>query len=213
MKQTKLALSAVMVVAISLTGIVGFATGIESVADELPRMGEPAGFLGHITLVHSDSDGNILSYAQTDNRIVNEGKNCAMELLFGTTGAGDCAATATSGDLFDFIGLTDTQSFGYGTNASSLNAADITGSGLDPAIGTVQNFVAAVGADYGSSSTGASVDIDKTFTATATQATDGAILYNGANDAVFAGQKFTSVTLNNLDTLQVTWTITLGTTT
>ena len=42
-------------------------------------------YLGHVTAVVSDSNGNIKSYFQTDNEVVNSGRNCATNLVFGTT--------------------------------------------------------------------------------------------------------------------------------
>jgi len=43
------------------------------------------GMLGHITLTQSDADGNLKSYIQTDNVIVNVGENCVAETLFNVT--------------------------------------------------------------------------------------------------------------------------------
>ena len=41
-------------------------------------------YLGHVTAVVSDSNGNIKSYFQTDNIVMDNGKNCATDLVFGT---------------------------------------------------------------------------------------------------------------------------------
>jgi len=38
--------------------------------------------LGHLELVASDADGNIKSYQQTDNAIVEQGVDCIVQLLF-----------------------------------------------------------------------------------------------------------------------------------
>ena len=80
MKQTKLALSAVMIVAVGLIGT-NFVTGSEMT--ELETFGanlDSGSVYGHVTVVHSDPSGNILSYAQTDNLVANAGKNC-MEII------------------------------------------------------------------------------------------------------------------------------------
>ncbi len=51
----------------------------------------------HITFNATDQDGNILSYIQTDNIIVNVGENCVAESIFNvtTTGTDSCDGTGT----------------------------------------------------------------------------------------------------------------------
>jgi len=43
------------------------------------------GYLGHVTAILKDSDGNIQGYFQTDNDIMDRGLNCASDLVFDTT--------------------------------------------------------------------------------------------------------------------------------
>jgi len=212
MKHTQLALTAVMVVAIGLTGA-NFVTGSELTEQEkFDAMSDFGSVYGHLTIIHSDPDGNILSYAQTDNLVANQGKDCMAALVFGGT-AGGSECTASTDTAFNTIALFDGQSFPTEMNATGLLGVDITTSGLAIADGdliTPTQNTAATGADY-VDGTGGSTDIANTFTAGATQTVDGAALFNGTPfDAVLAGQTFTAVTLNNLDTLAVTWTITLG---
>ena len=215
MKQSKLALTAVIVVAIGLTGFNLIDSSISQPSEDIEAMGEIGLFMGHITLVHKDPQGNILSYIQTDNIVSNEGKDCSLELIFGASGS--CTA-ASATDKFDTIGLTNGQSFPHNTNATGSNGLntgtnDLQGNGLDPAVGAIQNDVAAIGTGYGASSTGGKIDVFKQFTAAIdTLNVDGAILYNTAKDMLFAAQTFSPVVLNTDDTLDVTWTITLGTT-
>ena len=209
MKQTKLALSAVMIVAVGLIGT-NFVTGSEMT--ELETFGgnlDSGSVYGHVTVVHSDPSGNILSYAQTDNLVANAGKNCMAALVFGGSAGSSCVGTGTS--EFTTIALFNGQTFPATMNATTLLLNDIAAVGLaitDGVAVPTQN-TAASGAGYVDGA-GSQSDIDKTFTATTTQTVDGAVLFNAATDDVLAGQTFTSVTLNNLDTLQVTWTITLG---
>jgi len=208
MKQTKLALSAVMIVAVGLIGT-NFVTGSEMT--ELETFGanlDSGSVYGHVTVVHSDPSGNILSYAQTDNLVANAGKNCMAEQIFGGTAGAACEGTASN---FNTIALFNGQSFPATMNASGLLAVDIAAVGLaitDGVAAPTENTIASGGGYVDGA--GSQSDIDKTFTATTTQTVDGAALFNDNDDAVLAGQTFTSVTLNNLDTLQVTWTITLG---
>ncbi len=216
MKQSKLALTAVMVVAIGLTGANFVGGSLESTEDiSVAKYGTVEGspIYGHVTIVHSDPEGNILSYVQTDNAVTNQGKDCAVEHIFSAAGGltlNNCPAV-TANDNFDVIGLTNGQSFPFDANATSLNGVELTLNGLAAVAGTVTGNAAAVGTDYTASTSGAIVDIANTFTSTAdAQGVDGAILYNAAKDAAFAAKEFTAVTLNTSDTLAVTWTITLG---
>lgn len=214
MKQTKLALSAVMIVAIGLTGA-NFVTG--SGLTDQEKLGAYQDFstvYGHVTVVHSDPDGNILAYIQTDNLVANQGKNCMAQLVFGgTAGSASCESTADN-TVFNTIALFNGELFPADMNATQANnllLRDIAAVGLaiTDGVATPTQNTAASGSAYVDGA-GHQTDIAKTFTATTTQAVDGAALFNDAEDAVMAGQTFTSVTLNNLDTLAVTWTITLG---
>ena len=212
MKQTELALSAVMIVAIGLTGA-NFVTGSGLTDQEkLGAYQDSSQVYGHVTVVHADPDGNILSYIQTDNLVANDGKDCMAALIFGgTAGGADC--TAATDTPFNTIALFNGQSFPTTMNATTLLTVDIAAVGLaisDGDLITPAQGVAASGTGYVDGA-GGTTTIANTFTATTTQTVDGAALFNGTPfDAVLAGQTFTSVTLNNLDTLAVTWTITLG---
>ncbi len=205
MKQTKLALSAVMIVAIGLTGA-NFVTG--SGLTDQEKLGAYQDFTvyGHVTVIHSDPDGNILSYAQTDNLVSSTGKDCMAEQVFGGTAGAACEGTLSN---FNTIALFNGQSFPTTMNATGLLGVDVTASGLTIIADTPTENTAAGDNGY-SDGTGSLTDIAHTFTAGATQTVDGAALFNDLEDAVLAGQTFSSVTLNNLDTLAVTWTITLG---
>ena len=197
-----------MVVAIGLTGA-NFVTGSEMTEQEkFNAMSGSSPIYGHVTVIHSDPDGNILSYAQTDNLVANDGKDCMAELIFGGTAGTACDGTAS---VFNTIVLFDGQSFPATMNASGLLGVDITASclAITDGVATPTENTAATGADY-VDGTGSLSDIAVTFTAGATQTVDGAALFNDNDDSVLAGQTFSSVTLNNLDTLAVTWTITLG---
>ena len=212
MEHTKLALSAVMIVAVGLVGT-NFVTGLEMTPDdEMNAFVRSSPVYGHVTVIHSDPSGQIMSYSQGDNIVTHEGKDCSVEGLFkGTGGMQGCPATGAF-DNFDFIGLTNGQTFEVTANATSgcptfcLNDADLSTADLLPQVAVVTSDTNATG------TAGSIVDIAKTFTRTinAGQSVDGAILYNSANTVAFAAQTFASVTLNLDDTLAVTWTITFG---
>ena len=46
------------------------------------------GYLGHVSAVLKDSDGNIQGYYQADNLIMDRGTNCASDLVLGTVFVG-----------------------------------------------------------------------------------------------------------------------------
>ena len=48
------------------------------------------GYLGHVSAVLKDSDGNIKAYIQADNTVVNRGRDCAADLVFDTGILEDC---------------------------------------------------------------------------------------------------------------------------
>jgi len=208
MKQSKLALSAVMIVAVGLFGA-NFVSGSDMTSEsKMDAFVASSPVYGHVTVIHSDPSGTILSYQQTDNVVTIEGKDCAIERLFGSSAAGDCNATSTT-DLFNLVGLaTGLEAPTVNSNATQANgfvARDYADSGLTP---NTADSVTTTGA---TSSVGAKMDILETFTASDdTNPVDMAILYNAGADAVFAAKDFASVTLNTSDTLAVTWSITLG---
>ncbi len=208
MKQSKLALSAVMVVAIGLFGA-NFVSGSDMTSEsKMDAFVASSPVYGHVTVIHSDPSGNILSYQQTANVVTIECKDCAIERLFGTSGAADCNATSTT-DLFNLIGVaTGLEAPTKNSNATLANgfvARDYADSGLIPATADSVTTTAAT------ASVGAKMDILETFTASDdSNPVDMAILYNADATAVFAAKDFASVTLNTSDTLAVTWSITLG---
>ena len=212
MEHTKLALSAVMIVAVGLIGT-NFVTGLEMTDQEKFDTNLDSGAVfGHVTVVHSGPDGNILSYAQTDNLVANLGKDCMAELVFGNQET-SCESAGTS--VFNTIVLFDGQSFPIEmnvTDANNLLTVDISATGLGIFASTVTSNANATGTGY-VDGTGSLTDIENTFTAgtnVAAQNVDGAALFNDDEDAVLAGQVFTAVSLNEDDTLKITWTITLG---
>ena len=203
MEQTKLALTAVMIVAVGLIGT-NFVTYSELTGQEkFDTLSYSNPVYGHITVVHSDPDGNVLSYIQTDNLIATIGKDCISELTFGDLNT-NC--TASSNKEFNKIALFEDESFPASMNATGLKTVDLENNGLELTQGTTSVNANAT------SSVGSKTDITKTFTAgsgVSGQVVNGAALFNDSEDAVLAGQTFTAVSLNTDDTLTITWTITV----
>ena len=215
MKQTKLALSAVMIVAVGLIGT-NFATGSEMIGQEkFDVLSNSNTVYGHLIIVHSDPDGNILSYIQTDNVVSSNGLDCMALLVFGTISGTSCESTDKD-TVFDTIGLFEDESFTNSLNASSLQPAALTEDGLQIGNGTSltvsKNADAVPNGDKITMDSGSKTDISLIFTAGSltSQVVNGAALFNNDEDAVLAGQSFNPVTLETDDTLTITWTIELG---
>ena len=228
MEHTKLALTSVMIVAVGLIGT-NFVTGLEMTGQEkFDALSSSNEIFGHITIVHSDPDGNVLSYIQTDNIVAANGKDCLSELVFEVS---TVACSASVNTKFTTIALYNGDSFPLNMNTTDVSPSDnnvldtgniITALGLTIRDGGQSVSVSEkTPADPSNAAVGSATDIAKTFTAGAgvTAITiDGATLLNngsgGANSgpptAVLAGQNFAPVTLNDSDTLLITWTITLG---
>lgn len=168
---------------------------------------------GHMQLVVTDPDGQIKAYRQTDNAITNTGENCVAKMLFkGPTSTGTGVCTGAITQPFTYIAL------GTGTGSDTPVIADLVteqvGSGLTRALGTATIVNAT---SSGTGSTGSSVaTITKAFSPSATVVVTEAGLFNDTKtgtDGMFARKVFSAVTVNNLDTLTVTWTINIGNTT
>ena len=50
----------------------------------IPQSQEVVGILGHVEYTKMNSDGQITGYLQSDNTVVDDGKDCTSRLLFGT---------------------------------------------------------------------------------------------------------------------------------
>lgn len=186
-----------------------------------------APFLGHVTYVLYDKNGNVKAYLQSDNVVTQKGKNCAVQLMFNnktavTGGVGGCSALTGGGSAstgFNWIGI------GNGTTTVSdadtaLNFGAITGEVQPRKQGSV-TYTAA------SSGVGAKATIATTSNFAFTELTTGTTitqsgLFNQAG-TIGAGGKVNAATTGDLfadqsitvavspsDTLSVSWAVTVG---
>ena len=162
--------------------------------------------MGHITLTATDIDGNIISYVQTDNRVVDQGEACALKITFGDSagGSADCSGATTA--VFDVIAL------GISSTVEADNdvalASETSATGLVRATATTTTIT-----DDPDGTSGASVLISETFqnTSASTVTVTESGLFNSTSttaDGMFARQVFTGIVLNDQDSLTVDWTIT-----
>lgn len=213
MKTTNIALIGVIV-----AGLVG--AGLASASLTTPLFLAPAQtsyvetspMMGHITVIAYDANGNIKSYIQSDNLIVNRGENCIAEVLFdiattnatmacaGTGGSAGSHGPSTNGFTFLAIGTTATAP----TVDDTALLAEVE-TRIDVSVGVSI-------ADAENQATGAVVTIVDTFTmgSGATIEEYGLFDQLAAGGNMFARQTPGGTTLSASDTLQVTWTINVG---
>lgn len=215
--QIKLAaLASLIVLAAGISGALMFFLGSVQ-PSQISSTTETGHMLGHVTLVHKDSSGNVLQYIQADNVIINHGDDCALQAIInGTTTTATGKICGTVGAGFKVIGLGNTTLAG---GASSAAKADTTlGREIQSGIPSLQR-ANATSTTYTmsalNSNNGAKVVLVKTFTSTnagAIVVNEAGLFNSTANGAVpmAAKQAFTNISLANTDTLTITWTITLS---
>lgn len=216
MKQPKtIGLLAAIALTVGIVGISGTSANIFGIVDsQKASTTESTGFSGHIIAVVTDADGNIKAYRQTDNIIVNAGRNCAADLVFGT-GFGGCTGEAA----FDKVALSDnTIASAAATDTTLTGECDGTpdcGTGLNARVtGTVASSSPG---QLASGTSGAATDAITKITATFTKTAGSTVTINSAglfdattNGNMFAEKAFSSgVPLSANDQLTVTWLITL----
>ncbi len=175
---------------------------------------------GHVTTIATDANGNIKAYRQTDNVVVNGGKDCVTKLLFGgsgsrgsLTGTNTCKGTNTAPWTAIAVG-NRSAAITVGTTNATLTSEPVSNSnGLNRQSGTV-TFTNATG--VASSTT----VIQTTFgpltglSGGGTQVTESG-LFNSTTvrdtaDTMFAHQAISSIALNTGDSLTIKWTINVG---
>lgn len=218
MKNNTATIALMAIIAIG-SGVAGFtfATNGEIASQATSFVVKPM-MSGHLTLEVKDADGNLKAYRQTDNIITQQGENCALRLLFtpavnhaSNSGTGVCAGAFTSPFNAIAVGTGGTQEAGTQTGL----VTELTTLGLGRAGATSTTWSNATGAEPNKS---AQIILSKTFSVTGTATIQEAGLFNDTTktdntDAMFARKTFSGVTVNNLDSLTVSWTINVGNTT
>jgi len=197
-------------------GMVGFnlSDGTFALQNDAPSTIDGASIMGHMEIIHTDSEGNILSYQQTDNAIVNEGRNCVTVLLFGPLANTSC--DDESPGIYTVVGI------GNGTLPSITSSGETTQSDLGSEIAdnnmaradgivTVSQVSASVAT---SEPAVARISSQFTWLGATTNTVNQAGLFNqtttGATSGTFALKDFPSdVAMNTNDQLTVNWDITI----
>ena len=205
--------------------------GINSTPDvdtEIPTLQSSGlSIMGHATFVVHDSEGNIKAYSQSDNAITDVGRDCAARFLFhndtaDTDGACNDDELVNGFDGFRYIGINNASSVEgvlTSTTAATLNTVEwyeTEVNGTNWRATATPNFAAASGStgavvtiDSGSQSIGGDIgSTNITRSALFEDATQGTA---SANDAAAAIINIPNgVSVNDGDSLTVTWTVTVG---
>ncbi len=204
--RAKYAILGVSIVAMAgIIGAISFASAISTyqISDVASTM------TGHVTVSVADEFGNIKSYEQTDNLVTLEGRDCAIENLFGTIGATNICPTSVQTGTYDKIAL--------GSNPAIVALADTKATPVQVAIATATGKV--------QTTVGPSQPITMTHTFTAVAGAPSALilrggdtvaetmLYDGgtggATDNMLARKDLSSVTVTTGDTVTITWLVTV----
>lgn len=188
------------------------------------------GMLGHITLTQTDADGNMKSYIQTDNVIVNVGENCVAETLFdvaANTAPDGCdnntvttsvhaSGNGISTAAFSFVAVGDEITDGSNPPPAALETdfeldnENFTSSTMDRKTGSPTVDTESTG-----TSSSAVVTLSAVFTSDGGTSTvdesgifDEGLLSDVGN--MLARQTFNEIVLSAGDQLTVEWEITIG---
>ncbi len=216
-RQTSVAMYGIIFAATMALGMVsvsGFSQSLFVASTDM-KAENHMGMMGHITFTATDQDGNILSYIQTDNVIVNIGENCVAESIFDVTTGGtdlcDGAGTHTSGNGvadggFRFIAIGN-GSAGVGTEAEDDRALNIERFRI------TANTTAVTNSTGTSAASKAVVTLTGIFNANATTTINESGIFDkamAADENMLARQTFTGIPLTAGDKLTVEWEITIG---
>ena len=184
--------------------------------------------MGHLTVEAHDEVGDLIAYRQTDNEVVDDGEQCILKMLFGTTeganaGRGGYTSTgACTGDLtgaWDVIAIgTDNDNSPYNSStASVVDTLVLLGNETSTTLGLERGTATTKTWTNGTAATTTKLVLSKTFTFDGAGGRAHAIgesgLFNSTaidTNGMLARQTFTDVSLSNGDSITITWTFTVG---
>ena len=186
---------------------------------------------GHLEVEARNADGELFAYRQTDNEVVDDGEQCILKMLFGTTGtgsalgrgeytssnaaAGNPACTGALTGAWDVIGIGTTTTSAADTDVRLGNETS-TSNGLHKGMATTKTWSNGTGTDA------TQIVLSKTFTNESPRAH--AIAESGLFNSttvcdsasavgcagMLAHKAFSAVTLANGDSITITWTFRVG---
>ncbi len=202
-----LAVFAIVASAGTLTSFNVFSTPSGSIDTQSSDNSGGMKMLGHLEIVAKDPNGNIKAYRQTDNLVTAVGKSCVGIRLFGSNASSTNGTNAACGGYRN-TGKFSVVAIGTGTAAESVASTGLTANFENGGNGTTGLMNSTTGSPSIYSV------IQRQFQANASASIAESGLFDaGGNGAaasghMFARKTFTAISLNNLDTLTVTWRIT-----
>ena len=182
------------------------------------------GLIGHVEIEARHADGELYEYRQFDNKVVDDGEQCILKMLFattdGTAGRGGYASTAGisgGGCTGVLTGAWDVIAIGTGTTAaggSNPAETDVVLETESTANGGARGV--ATTKTWGNLTSGIpQIVMSKTFTATggAIGAVTESGLFNSTTvdgSGMLARNVFSAVTLASGDSITITWTFKVG---
>lgn len=196
-----------MLGAFAAVSLVFFAMGATAstmlIAEPMKTQSTAGWISGHVTTTVFDEYGNIKHYAQSDNAVMNNGEDCAMQMLFDLDGSGtDFCPNALGGD-FSFIAI--------GDNAAAVAVTQSALSDLTPPA-RVQDANCAFTAAAGAGQAGQCI-LSSQFTGLTIIVEESGVFDASTTGNMFARQLTGTISLVPADTLQVDWTFTIDGTT
>lgn len=178
------------------------------------------GFLGHVELIHKNAAGDTIGYYQMDNLVHDDGNDCLAIAGFDSDNTLS-GTTCTAFGEFDFIGVGDAICTACEDETLQVLKNEITTGGTD-ALRRQDTAVAGFSSSVSGAGTTVIINTETPFTFT----TGGGNVSNNIFDvalfdAATGGNMFAlrnasstlpnpGIDVNDGDTLDVTWTITVG---
>ena len=215
------AVMAVMGVSLGVGFLVFSGAAMNSSAQASELSNNQGAITGHVSLAIYDQLGNIKAYSQSDNTIVNSGKNCISQKLFAVDHGCSLNGSRQTNAIFNAALDTEYQdrftiiAVGTGSTLPAASAhGTVTGLVATSATKTLSGgslSQTSTGADPAAVASASVTDIVATFSNSGTND----ITYTEAglfnkNNVMFAYQDITDAILSDGDSLTVTWSITIG---
>ena len=232
MKTTSTIIALVAALAVTAGGLGLSLTGVFDDDSIIATSNTATGLMmGHLTIEAHDEAGDLIAYRQTDNEVVDDGEQCILKMLFGSTsaiansdGRGEYTSTgACTGALtgaWDVIAIgtnNDSGDYAAGRTVAQQDVLVLLGNetsttkGLERGTATTKTWTNGTGA------TTTKLVLSKTFTFDGAGGRAHAIgesgLFNSTTadrNGLLARQTFTDVSLSNGDSITITWTFTVG---
>ena len=168
---------------------------------------------GHLEMIKQDNEGNIVSYQQTDNEIVEQGADCLLQQAFRTDFHGATSSTICRGDpgIFNVIYIGDGAAAMSDNNSTALvtDITNATNMNINPQADSDEATIT----DHVAAGAGANAVLSVTFTNVGgvLETIDQAAIMNGTNTSVdsmvLAYREFNGIPLDDQDQLTINWTV------